>query len=163
MKIAAFLLVLMSLSFFACDSADQSIPLDEDGREDFHTFHAKFYADSLFQIQRIEFPLLGNNPNGGTEVFLWEIDTWKFKKAVDTESDNINRIPFYDMGDVVRERIIIQDAFMIQNMFSLINNKWYLTEYSGMRDLAFFSAKNKRQEEVLPEVVMDSVVVDSVE
>lgn len=156
MKIAAVLLLLMSLSFFACDSADTSVPLDEDGRENFQAFHTKFYADSLFQLQRIEFPLLGNDPNGGAEPFLWEVETWKFKKAVDTEDSKIKRIPFYDMGDVIRERIIIHDAFMIQNMFSLINNKWYLTEYSGMRDLAFFSNKNKSPE-VLPEVVGDSL------
>lgn len=162
MKIASFLLLLMSLSFFACDSADKAIPLDEDGRESFQAFHAKFYTDSLFQLQRIEFPLLGNDPDGGTEPFLWEIETWKFKKAVDTESGKIKRIPFYDMGTVIRERIIIQDAFMIQNMFSLINNKWYLTEYSGMRDLAFFANKND-QPEVLPEPVTDSMAVDSVE
>lgn len=160
MKIASFLLFLISLSFFSCDSAEKTLLFDEDGRENFQTFHAKFYADSLFQIQRIEFPLLGNNPDGSAEPFLWEIENWKFKKAVDIESDKIEMIPFYDMGDVIRERIIIQDAFMIQNMFSLIDNKWYLTEYSGMRDLAFFSAKNKKQK-VLPEVVLDSMTNDS--
>ena len=84
----------------------------------------------------------------------------RFKKAVDPESNKIKAIPFYDMGDVVRERIIIQDAFMIQNMFSLIDNKWYLTEYSGMRDLAYFSTK-KTVEEPLPEVVFDTMAVDS--
>ncbi|MFT5647910.1 MAG: hypothetical protein ACI976_002605 [Aureispira sp.] len=160
MKIASFLLLLISLSFFACDSAEKTLLIDEDGRENFQAFRAKFYADSLFQVQRIEFPLLGNNPDGSAEPYLWEIENWKFKKAVDTKSDNIKMIPFYDMGDVVRERIIIQDAFMIQNMFSLINNKWYLTEYSGMKDLAFFSAK-KEQPEVLPEIVLDSLVNDS--
>jgi hypothetical protein len=160
MKIASFLVLLISLSFFACDSAEKPLLIDEDGRENFQDFHAKFYADSLFQVQRIEFPLLGNNPDGSTDPYLWEIENWKFKKAVDTKSDKIKMIPFYDMGDVVRERIIIQDAFMIQNMFSLINNKWYLTEYSGMKDLAFFSAK-KEQPAVLPEVVLDSLVSDS--
>lgn len=162
MKIASFLLVLICFSFIACNSDNNSIPFDEDGRENFQAFHTKFYSDSLFQIQRIEFPLLGNDPDGSSKPFLWEIETWKFKKAVDTESGKIKRIPFYDMGDVIRERIVIQDAFMIQNMFSLINNKWYLTEYSGMRDLAFFSAKN-RQTEVLPDVVIDTIATDSIE
>lgn len=162
MKIASCLLFLISLSFLACNSADQKLPLDDNGREDFVAFHAKFYTDSLFQLQRIEFPLLGNNPDGSTEPFLWEVENWKFKKAVDAESNKIKAIPFYDMGDVVRERIIIQDAFMIQNMFSLIDNKWYLTEYSGMRDLAYFATK-KPVEEVLPEVVSDTMMVEPVE
>jgi len=162
MKIASFLLFLISFSFFACDSADKALPLDKNGREDFQTFHAKFYTDSLFQIQRIEFPLLGNNPNGNTDPFYWEIENWKFKHTVDTESDQIKMLPFYDMEDVMRERIIIQDAFMIENLFSLIDNKWYLTQYSGMRDLAYFAPKNK-VEEVLPEVISDSIVVDSLE
>jgi len=162
MKIAAFLLCLISFSFFACDPIEQPIPFDDDGRENFQAFHAKFYTDSLFQIQRIEFPLLGNNPDGSTTPFFWELENWRFKKAVDIENDQIKMIPFYDMGIVIRERIIVQDAFMIQNMFSLIDNKWYLTEYSGMKDLAFFSAKNKTKE-VLPKVFLDSVLVDSVE
>lgn len=162
MKITSFLLCLISVSFFACDSVEQSIPFDEDGRENFQAFHTKFYADSLFQMQRIEFPLLGNNPDGSTTPFLWEIENWRFKKAVDIESDKIKMIPFYDMGIVVRERIIVQDAFMIQNMFSLIDNKWYLTEYSGMKDLAFFSAKNKKPQ-VLPEAALDTLSVDTIE
>jgi hypothetical protein len=161
MKIAYFLLFLTSLSFFACNSTDQSIPLGADGREDFLAFHTMFYADSAFQLQRIEFPLIGNNPDGSAEPFYWEIENWKFKKAIDAESNQIKVIPLYDMGTVMRERIIIQDAFMIQNMFSLINNKWYLTEYSGMRDLGYFAPKKKK--EALPEVIMDSLITDSLQ
>jgi hypothetical protein len=156
MKIASFFLFLISLSFLACNSANKALPLDENGREDFQAFHAKFYSDSLFQIRRIEFPLLGNDPDGNIKPFYWELDNWKFKKAVNAESDKIKVLPIFDMEDVMRERIIIQDAFMIENLFSLIDNKWYLTRYSGMRDLAFFAPKPV-QKEVLPEVVIDSL------
>lgn len=159
MKIVSVLFFLTCLSFFACNSDEKALPLDKNGREDFQAFHAKFYADSLFQIRRIEFPLLGNNPDGNTAPFYWEIDNWKFKKAVDTKSNEIKMLPFYDMEDVMRERIIVQDAFMIENLFSLIDNKWYLTQYSGMRDLGYFAPKSEEQE-VLPEVVVDSVDVD---
>lgn len=162
MKIISVLLLLISFSFFACTSSEESLPTDERGREDFQAFHEKFYSDSLFQIRRIEFPLLGNNPNGDTKPFYWEIDNWRFKKAVDPKSDQINVLPFYDMDDVMRERIIVQDAFMIENLFSLIDNKWYLTQYSGMRDLAYFAPKAPKEE--LPSInIIDSIRVDSVE
>lgn len=124
----------------ACGSSNNALPLDEQGREDFRAFHAKFYADSAFQMARIEFPLMGNDPDGNP--YLWTEEAWKIQKTIE-ENDNIERVPFFDMDIVMRERIIVQKRFMIQNMFSLINNKWYLTEYSGLRDLAFFAPKQQ--------------------
>lgn len=141
MRTSIIVLSILVILFLSSCSNDQNIPLDAKGREDFQTFHAKFYSDSLFQIQRIEFPLLGKNPNGTQEPFFWELENWKFKKAVDLESDEISMVPFYDMDDVMRERIIVQNRFMIENLFSLVNNKWYLTQYSGIKDIGSFSKK----------------------
>lgn len=134
------LLLLSCIFLFSCTN-NSDIPLDDQGREDFHSFRQKFYTDSLFQLQRIEFPLLGANPDGSNAPFYWEIDNWKFKKNVDLESKEITMVPLLDMGDVMRERIIVQNRFMIESMFSLINNQWFLTQYSGIKDIGSFSSK----------------------
>lgn len=148
------------LALFLCacgGSSNEPLPLDAKGREDFIAFHAKFYSDSLFQMQRIEFPMLGNNPNGSSERFYWDTDNWKFKKAPESNDPDIEIAPFYDMEDVMRERILVQKRFMIENLFSLINNKWYLTQYSGIKDIGSFSNKNKTTPST------DSTATDSVQ
>ena len=126
------------LLLFSCGNSNEKLPLDEKGREDFISFHNKFYRDSAFQIKRIEFPMLGYNPDGKEERFFWDIDNWVILKRVDPENEGIKFLPFYDMGDLMRSRIIVQNRFMIENLFSLINNRWYLTQYSGMHDVAYF-------------------------
>ncbi|BDS13702.1 hypothetical protein [Aureispira anguillae] len=156
MKIQAIAFFITCLFFYACTN-NPSIPLDEAGREDFQVFRARFYEDSLFQIQRIEFPLLGKNPDGSKEPFYWEVENWRFKKAVNLESEEITMVPLFDMGDVMRERIIVQNRFMIENLFSLINNKWYLTQYSGIKDIGSFSAKKEAQTENATEPTIDSI------
>jgi len=141
-------------SLMACNN--KGLPLDDQGREDFITFHEKFYTDSAFQMSRIEFPLMGNDPEGNP--YLWEAETWKIQRAVE-ENNDIERIPFFDMDIVMRERILIQKRFMIQNLFSLVDNKWYLTEYSGLRDLAFFAPKKQVTTPAEPEMEMGEEVI----
>lgn len=150
-----FLLFLSSLLMFSC-GGNGELPLDEKGREDFVTFHQKFYQDSAFQMMRIEFPLLGNNPNGSKERFYWDTDNWKIQKAVAPENKDVVLIPFFDMEDVIRERVLIQNRFMIENLFSLINNKWYMTHYSGIHDIGYYS-ENKKTEEPNEEIEAEEI------
>lgn len=136
----------IALSFFlsmlfACNNA--SIPLDEKGREDFLHFYAQFGTDSLFQMQRIEFPMIGQNPNGSKERFFWNEENWVPQKKITSDNEQVQIQPFLDMGDLMRVRILIQQRFMVENLFSLINNKWILTEYSGVHDLEYFKKGKK--------------------
>ena len=133
--------IIVLLSVWACGGGNAGdLPKDDKGREDFEVFHQKFFVDTAFQMARIEFPMLGSSPNGGDDRFFWVEENWKFIKAVDADQKGVER-EVYDMDNVMRERILVQDRFMIQLMYSLINNKWYLTEYSGIRDIAFFTNK----------------------
>lgn len=133
-------LFLSFLFLYSCtDSA--TIPLDEKGNEDFIAFHKKFYSDSLFQLQRIEFPMLGNNPNGDGGNFIWDIDNWQYKRAIIEKDEDIEQIPFVNLGGLIRERLLIQKRFMIENLFTLIDNKWYMTYYSGVNDIGYYSNK----------------------
>jgi hypothetical protein len=139
-----YFILFAVLCFYSC-GGDGEIPLDDKGREDFISFYDLFYRDSSFQMQRIEFPMLGNNPDGSTERFFWDEDNWTFQKGIDLEDKDVELVPFFDMEDVMRARIILQNRFMIENLFSLINNKWYLTEYSGVHDIGYYK-KGVKQE-----------------
>ncbi len=141
-------LFIILFGLLAITSCSSELPKDESGREDFEAFYNKFYTDSLFQLSRIEFPMLGTDPNGSNMQFIWTTDNWKIIKKIDLNSEEIDRIA-QDMGEVIQEKIIVQKRFMIQIMYSLVNNKWYLTSYSGIRDIAFFS-KNRISPKATP-------------
>lgn len=106
-------------------------PTDDKGQESFKAFYDKFYTDSIFQLQRTEFPLLGKDPNGEQDPFYWDIDNWRYLKPIE-ESPQIKVLPIVDMETWMRERMIIQERFYMEKQFTLIDNKWYLTSYSGM-------------------------------
>lgn len=155
------LILVTTLFLCACSSGGikEPLPLDEKGREDFLIFHQKFFSDSLFQLKRIEFPMLGSNPNGSAERFYWDVDNWKYIKAPEPNDSDIETVPFYDMEDVMRERIIIQNRFMIENLFSLIDNKWYMTQYSGIKDIGFFTGKKSNTTTTTDSTTTDSIQV----
>ncbi len=134
------LFVILCLSILSCTD-NSSIPMDPRGREDFNVFHNKFYTDSLFQLQRIEFPMLGLSPNG-EEQFIWTLENWQYLKPVIADGRDIDR-QVVDMDNVMQERMLIQGKFMIQLMYALVDNKWYLTNYSGIRDAAYFSRRKR--------------------
>lgn len=108
------------------------LPTDEQGREDFEAFYTQYYADSLFQLQRTEFPLLGQDPTGEQERFYWDIDNWQHLKPIEVDDSSVELLPIIDMDTWMRERILIHKSFYIEKQFTLINNKWYLTSYSGI-------------------------------
>ena len=140
-------LILFTVLCFSSCGGDGEIPLDDKGREDFISFYDQFYRDSSFQMQRIEFPLLGNNPDGSTERFFWDEENWLIQKGIDLEDKNVELVPFFDMEDLMRARIILQNRFMIENLFSLIDNKWYLTGYSGIHAIGYYKKGKKQPKE----------------
>jgi hypothetical protein len=108
-----------------------ALPKDDKGREDFFAFQQKFYSDSLFQLQRIEFPLAGTDPKGLDDEFYWDVDNWVQLRPVEA-SESIRILPVVDMETWMRERMIVQDRFYMEKQFTLIDGQWYLTSYSGM-------------------------------
>ena len=141
-----FILIILNISLllFLISCTDNKLTLDDKGREDFQQFYDKFGSDSSFQRQRIEFPMLGNNPDGSSERFFWTEDNWVIQRTINLDSEDITLEPILDMGDLIRVRLRIQNKFMVENLFSLINNKWFLTEYSGVHDIEYF--KNGKKE-----------------
>lgn len=139
MKLCINLLSLLLLFIVvSCNNNNNTIAQDDKGREDFQQFYDKFGSDSSFQMQRIEFPMLGKNPDGSAERFFWTEENWILQKSSQLDNEDIKLEPIVDMGDLMRVRIVIQERFMIENLFSLINNRWFLTEYSGIHDIEYF-------------------------
>lgn len=143
---------LSSIFLYAC-TANTELPKDAQGREDFLAFHKKFYEDSIFQLQRIEFPLLKVMEKENTEQLYWTAENWQLIKALDPNDADVER-QFSDMTNVMSEVIIYQKQFRINLMYSLVGQKWLLTSYSGIRDLSFFyknsSIKLNKPEEMPP-------------
>ena len=154
------IVIITILTVWSCGGADE-LPKDDRGREKFEFFHHKFFTDTTFQMSRIEFPMLGSSPNGRDDRFFWVEENWKIIKGVDENEKDVER-EIYDMDNVMREKILIQDRFMIQLMYSLINDKWYLTEYSGIRDIAFFMNKKITPKSSVQDTLLEEEVVDSV-
>lgn len=128
-----YLLLFCLLALVACTSSNTAhIALDDDGNEDFQSFRQVYYTDSLFQLQRTEFPLSGRDPKGEQKHFYWEIDNWKHLKLSD-DNPQVKRLPLLNLKNLMIERIVLQDRFMIETKFSLVDGKWYLTEYSGVQ------------------------------
>lgn len=135
------LLFILILQIIAC--ADTHPTIDKNGRENFLSFYEKFGTDSLFQMRRIEFPMIGTNPNGSDERFFWTEENWVLQRKIDESNEDIQIQPILDMGDLVRVRLVIQQRFMVENLYSLINDKWFLTEYSGLHDIEYFKKGKK--------------------
>ena len=135
------LLFILIVQIIAC--ADTHPTIDKNGRENFLSFYEKFGTDSLFQMRRIEFPMIGSNPNGSDERFFWTEENWILQRKIDESNEDIQIQPILDMGDLVRVRLVIQQKFMVENLYSLINDKWFLTEYSGLHDIEYFKKGKK--------------------
>lgn len=110
--------------------------------ENFDEFNNSFYSDSLFQISRIIFPLVGE-VNGSDSIVS---DEHKLKKEdwvilKNNYFKNGNDTAFVIHGEhfkgkmhkankmVVQEVYIENSGYKSEMKFSLKNGKWYLTDY----------------------------------
>jgi hypothetical protein len=133
-----FLVAIFFVGLFAVGCGPAAVKTDADGNEDFESFYARFHQDTVFQFQRIEFPLAGIDANGNEKV--WTEEEWKWLKAVDPKNEDIKLFREKEAG-FVKERLIFQDAFMMERNFTYdkSSKRWLLTYYT---DLHFPSSKN---------------------
>ena len=127
-------LIIPFLFMFGCQSESSPIEKDQMGNELFGAFYEHFYTDSIFQLSRIEFPILRNQRSMGNDSPYWEMENWQYLKKVNLDDEKIERF-LYDLDGLVEENIIISKKFRIKNTYSLIDQQWFLTSYSGMIDL----------------------------
>jgi hypothetical protein len=98
--------------------------------ENWDDFYKKFYADSLFQVNRLDENFIGKGFYGGEikkitknnwaflRTGIYDIDTTRFKTKITFEKDK------------VKTRIYVNNSGIdIRSTFNKKNGKWYLTEY----------------------------------
>ena len=142
-------LYILLLTFF-CSCEDtitlKSTQLQKVEEEKFEVFYNKFLSDSVFQLSRIKFPLLGECQDWGTtgldekgnpssDKFVWNKDSWDILRKVN-KSDAVD----YDFKVIKEENKIIRTmkgksfGFYLEETYERLEGKWYLT-YFIERDL----------------------------
>lgn len=110
-------------------------------KEDFDSFIYKFIADSIFQIERIKFPL-----KSSVQTNIDELDTTSVKKSewktVRLFGKDEYKPQIYDnfkreLRDT-DERLFcwegIENGIYVEYKFSRINGLWFLIEYNDFSD-----------------------------
>lgn len=117
--------------------------------ENFYEFSKLFYTDSIFQINRINFPLSGDhnidienslsNEIGDSTIHGWKRENWVMLRNVTFQGEDtvknidgvIYRKKIRKTDTLVTESEYIEDSgFEIIKKFSLNKGKWYLIYYS---------------------------------
>jgi|GEM_PF-5790072 len=128
------LLLFAGLLLFSCSQkqTEEGLPLDEYGREDFLSFHHKFFHEIDFQLARIDFPITGQKMANGLPKLIEEKD-WTLLRPIEGQED-VERQFAPRADDLMEEYIISHKAFVIKLRYqhNEVQNKWYLTYYSGI-------------------------------
>jgi hypothetical protein len=124
-----FVLLALICSFLS--ACGNKIKTDSSGKEDFNAFYEQFYKDSIFQLQRIEFPMAGLSSEGKEKI--WDESNWKLQIPLKKDDPDLKIILQVD-EKFARERIIYQNAFLAERNYSLDGNgkKWLLVYYADM-------------------------------
>lgn len=104
--------------------------------DEFKQFYDKFNTDTTFQMQHIQFPLLGlpSDVDSATVVnqdYYYTADTWVKHKPIDFSKNEFKQ-EFQIMSDrMIVERVYKQDnTYMVERRFAKISdNQWYLIYY----------------------------------
>jgi hypothetical protein len=138
-----YILLLASCNSISKGNSEKLIK-NGNTREIFSMFYEKFNEDSIFQKQRIKFPLPGfdseknysnpldsnsiKNVNGEMVNTYWRKGDWKIHHAL---TDTSYKVQVEKNDSVVKETIFIPDSdFKIERKFEIVDNKWYLVYYA---------------------------------
>ena len=96
---------------------------------DFETFYGRFISDSLFQMNRIQFPLEGKYQGYGNEKEWakenWPLISWDFREVMNSSDDSIsiqqNDTTFF-FGTYCKDC-----GFSFEMEFEQFDEDWYLT------------------------------------
>ncbi len=106
---------------------------------DFKEFHEKFHVDSVYQINRINFPLRGL-PAHFTEDdihYEYQENEWVMHKPFDVSSDLYKREWILVNSSEIEEIIISTEAdFGMSRTFKQSSGYWYLVYYAAMNRLS---------------------------
>ena len=98
--------------------------------EDFTSFYQRFHRDSLFQVQRVRFPVNGYAIEGG-RISAWTKEDWSMhKNGLEQIDTSVYLTERYERHGIIQERIYQTDSgVLIERHFSKFQNQWFLTFY----------------------------------
>lgn len=130
------LLALPSLIAFSCGQPSYT-DTDDAALLNFERFYERFHSDSLFQISRIQFPLPGlpSNPSAAQldgESYFHTLDEWRMHRRIDFDKEPGVTRDVESFGDIVNERICVNNTFCQLRRFYLRDDGWYLIHYDDL-------------------------------
>lgn len=103
----------------------------EQVNENFDTFLSQFQQDSIFQKQRIVFPIKSSSYNTDTEMYeegFINEDKWSFTNFTELPKKYIKELTKIDNNRYKYNLQIEDTGVSINYIFSLNKEKWYLVE-----------------------------------
>lgn len=104
--------------------------------DDFHSFYDKFHTDSIFQLERTQFPLKGlTQSSDSTKVadeILWQKEDWQLHRPFDNQGGTFERT-FSNLQGIVSEYISANNGlFSLEKRYAKLAGKWHLIYYQEM-------------------------------
>lgn len=104
--------------------------------DDYHTFYDMFHSDSVYQMERIVFPLAGLTQSKDSaqiaESIQWTAQDWRIHKPFDSQNGTFERV-FTITGGVITETITANGGlFSINKRYAKLNGEWYLIYYQDL-------------------------------
>ena len=96
-------------------------------QEDFGEFFLKFHSDSIFQMDRVLFPLQGYRSE--ERDFYWNKEEWILHENAQIDTKIFTEEKVVSETDVIHKVYIKDSGFYIERVFKVIDCKWYLVYY----------------------------------
>ena len=109
--------------------------------EDFQQFYEQFHRDSLYQIERIQFPLQGvrtdeTGPGIVNGIYYRAREDWRMHRPLTRNSGFLKKQILVN-EDLIEEAIVDEKGlFGMKRRFAKFGEEWYLIYYSGMNHIA---------------------------
>lgn len=141
------LLIWFDVLCISCKNKDQkqaaliestSVLKDQNSKPlpaDFIDFYQKFHADSIFQMEHIDFPLKGMpdhaDPEDMKDDYYYTSDQWTMHKSFDPKKFSIS---YLNLSDILIEEKILEKEhnLMIIRRFAKHTGGWSLIYYAGL-------------------------------
>lgn len=143
-KISFFSVLCLVFLLVSCGGGNSSsVAKDENGIESFPKFHNKFMSDSVFQMQRIYFPLSVDTAfayRPGKMASLMEEKDWTIMEAIDEKliEEGQIAVQFEKLSeDFIREHIIINKMMYMRLDFKYesFRKQWELIYYMDTQEI----------------------------
>lgn len=140
------LLLLAVMFFYACNKTAKQATIQKENQivetnsldikkvkkiESYTSFYKRFHADSVFQMNRIKFPIGGYYTDTLGNEHKWNRDSWIMHRSYIQDADtSIYNLELTDEKSQKSELLFIEGAgFKVERKFKQINGKWYLVYY----------------------------------